>query len=209
AYDQLGATGGPNGQAFMLAIDRASEICIGIVCAGVVLAGTDLGGARRRLGTLFAGLSAAITWRFAGTLITAGAAFEETQATARELVRRVIALDPAIDEAFGESSQLRYYSPVLQRAVDGLVAALAGWRAVAVMLAQSPEERARQEAGAVLAKVPVELRPQPGQNEPTRWMADPPRLIGACDATVRSLAALPAGTPPPPLVADPPPHMLG
>src|SRR5262245_8159909 len=37
AMDQLGATGGPNGQAFILAIDRASEICIGIVCAGVVL----------------------------------------------------------------------------------------------------------------------------------------------------------------------------
>src|ERR1700746_1989659 len=33
AMDQLGATGGLNGQAFMLAIDRASEICIGIVCA--------------------------------------------------------------------------------------------------------------------------------------------------------------------------------
>ncbi len=50
ANDQLGATGGPNGQAFMLAVYRASEICIGIVCAGVVLATTDLGGARRRLG---------------------------------------------------------------------------------------------------------------------------------------------------------------
>jgi hypothetical protein len=32
----------------MLAITRASEICIGIVCAGVVLATTDFGGARRR-----------------------------------------------------------------------------------------------------------------------------------------------------------------
>src|SRR5258707_10647303 len=42
ASDQLGATGGPNGDAFMLAVTRASEICIGIVCAGVVLAGTDL-----------------------------------------------------------------------------------------------------------------------------------------------------------------------
>src|SRR6516162_9931185 len=30
ASDQLGATGGLNGQAFMLAVDRASEICIGI-----------------------------------------------------------------------------------------------------------------------------------------------------------------------------------
>src|SRR6516165_10002584 len=53
ASDQLGATGGPNGQAFMLAVYRASEICIGIVCAGIVLAGTDLGGARRRLAAQF------------------------------------------------------------------------------------------------------------------------------------------------------------
>ena len=43
ASDQLGATGGPDGQAFMLAITRVSEICIGIVCAGIVLAGTDFG----------------------------------------------------------------------------------------------------------------------------------------------------------------------
>jgi len=52
ASDQLGAVGGLNGQAFLLAVYRASEICIGIVCAGVILAGTDLGGARRRLATL-------------------------------------------------------------------------------------------------------------------------------------------------------------
>jgi hypothetical protein len=38
-----------SGDVFMLAITRASEICIGIVCAGVVLAGTDFGGSRRRL----------------------------------------------------------------------------------------------------------------------------------------------------------------
>ena len=35
ASDQLGQTGGLNGEAFMLAVYRASEICIGIVCAGV------------------------------------------------------------------------------------------------------------------------------------------------------------------------------
>src|SRR5262249_56054604 len=50
AADTLGATGGPGPDVFMLAITRASEICIGIVCAGVVLAGTDLGGGRRRPG---------------------------------------------------------------------------------------------------------------------------------------------------------------
>jgi hypothetical protein len=49
AADTLGATGGPDGQVFMLAVARASEICIGIVCAGIVLAGTDLGGSKRQL----------------------------------------------------------------------------------------------------------------------------------------------------------------
>src|SRR5882757_9738351 len=42
ASNTLGATGGPSPDVFMLAVWRASEICIGIVCAGVVLAGTDL-----------------------------------------------------------------------------------------------------------------------------------------------------------------------
>ena len=124
ASDQLGATGGLNGQAFMLAVTRASEICIGIVCAGIVLAGTDLGGARRRLATLFAAITAEISGRFIDTLATAGVEFERTQTVRRELTRRVIALDPAIDEAFGESSQLRYHSPVLAtgggRSVVGL-----------------------------------------------------------------------------------------
>ena len=168
ASDQLGATGGPNGQAFLLAVYRASEICIGIVCAGIVLAATDLGGAQRRLASLFATISIEISSRFTGTLANAGAGFEETPAVRRELVRRVIALDPVMDEALGESAQLRYHSPVLQMAIDGLLSARAGWRSVAVVLARSPDERARQEAGAVLARVPEELRPGPEQSEPTR-----------------------------------------
>src|ERR1700756_2216108 len=163
ASDQLGATGGPNGQAFMLAVYRASEICIGIVSAGVVLAGTDFGSARRRLGTLFAAISSKITGLYAGTLAVAGAKFDETQKVRRELVRRVIALDPVIDEAFGESSQLRYHSPVLQTAVDGLFAALARWRAVAVHLRSLAPDRARTETNAVLQGVPEELRSLPEQ----------------------------------------------
>jgi uncharacterized membrane protein YccC len=202
ASDQLGATGGLNGQAFMLAVDRASEICIGIVCAGIVLAGTDLGGARRRLAMQFARLSAEIASRFAGTLLTAGGEFESTQAIRRELLRRVIALDPAIDEALGESAQLRYHSPVLQNAVDGLFAALASWRTAAVLLARSPEERVRREADAVLAEVPEPLRARPQQDEATRWMADPARLLQACDAAVRRLFALPAAAPSVRLLAD-------
>jgi uncharacterized membrane protein YccC len=209
ASDQLGATGGPNGQAFMLAITRASEICIGIVCAGIVLAGTDLGGTGRRLATLFAGLSAEIAGRFTRTLATAGAGFEETQTMRREFLRRVIALDPVIDEAFGESAQLRYHSPVLQRALDGLLSAMSGWRAAAVLLAGLPDERARQEAAAALARVPEELRLGPQQGEPTKWIADPTRLLRVCDVAVRRLVALPAGTPSLRLLADQTAEVLG
>src|SRR6201997_2689426 len=114
ASDELGATGGPDAQAFMLAVDRASDICIGIVCAGVVLALTDFGGARRRLALQLASLSAEIMGRFAGALAARGPERPDTQPVRRELIRRVIALDPAIDQAIGESSQLRYHSPLLQ-----------------------------------------------------------------------------------------------
>ncbi|HEY1430173.1 MAG TPA: FUSC family protein, partial [Stellaceae bacterium] len=209
ASDQLGAVGGLNGQAFMLAVFRASEICIGIVCAGIVLAATDLGGAQRRLATLFVAISTEISSRFTGTLAHAGAGFEETQTLRRELVRRVITLDPVIDEALGESAQLRYHSPVLQIAIDGLLSAMAGWRSTAVVLARLPDERARQEAGAVLAQVPEELRLGPELGEPTRWIADPTRLLRVCDAAVRRLVALPARTPSLRLLADQTAEMLG
>src|SRR6266403_628835 len=72
ARDQLGATGGPNGQAFELAVARASEICIGIVCAGIVLAGTDFGAAPRRLAESFGALLAEIAGGFIGTLAQGG-----------------------------------------------------------------------------------------------------------------------------------------
>jgi Fusaric acid resistance protein family len=149
AADELGQTGGPNADAvFLLAVYRASEICIGIVSAGIVLAGTDFGGARRRLAALFAALSAEITGRFIGMLAMAGPEMPETLPVRRELVRRVIALDPVIDVAKGESAQIRYHSPVLQMAVDGLFAAMVNWRTVAVLLARLPDDAARQKADA-------------------------------------------------------------
>jgi uncharacterized membrane protein YccC len=202
ASDQLGATGGLNGQAFMLAVTRASEICIGIVCAGIVLAGTDFGHARRRLAALFAALSAGISGGFARTLALAGSEFEDTQAVRREFARRVIALDPVIDEAFGESSQLRYHSPVLQTAVDGLLAAMAGWRTVSVHLARTSERQAHEESAPVQQILPHELAVASGQDEPRGWLADPVGLRRLCVAAVRRLVALPAGTPSLRLLAD-------
>ena len=72
AADTLGATGGASSEVFMLAIFRASEICIGIVCAGIVLAGTDLGGAQSRLAASFADLVADIVAGFTRMLALAG-----------------------------------------------------------------------------------------------------------------------------------------
>ena len=60
AIDVLGPVGTANGVVFMFAVNRALEICIGIVSAGVVLALTDLGHSRRKLATEFAALSSAI-----------------------------------------------------------------------------------------------------------------------------------------------------
>jgi uncharacterized membrane protein YccC len=202
AADELGATGGPNADAvFLLAVYRASEICIGIVSAGIVLAGTDLGGAQRRLAALFAALSGEITGRFTGMLALAGPEMPETQPARQELVRRVSALDPVIDEAKGESSQIRYHSPALQRAVDGLFSAQAGWRTVAVLLARLPGDKARQEANAVLQNIPQELR-SAEHGVPAGWIDDPVRPHRACEMAVRMLTTLPAGTPSLRLLAD-------
>ena len=204
ASDELGATGGPDGGAFMLAITRASEICIGIVSAGVILAATDFGGARRRLATLLSGISSEISGRFTRTLAMAETDFDDTQRVRRGLARRVIALEPIIDEAFGKSSQLRYHSPVLQAAVDGLFAALSSWRAVSVHLRSLSADRTQRGAHAVLKQVPEELRCLGSGSGagPARWIADPVSLRRICDRAVRRLIALPAASPSLRLLAD-------
>ena len=197
-------------QAFMLAITRASEICIGIACAGVILACTDLGGAPRRLAALFASLCAEIMGRFVGALTKAGLEFHDTRPVRREFVRRIIALDPVIDQSLGESSRLRTHSPILQSAVDGLFEALTGWRAVADHLARLPRVEAQQAAGIILQTLPKELRPPSDSDDPglgsaenlARWMRAPAGLHRNCEAAARRLIALPAATPSLRLLAD-------
>src|SRR5262245_10908944 len=196
ASDQLGATGGPNGDAFMLAIIRVSEIWIGIVCAGIVLAGTDFGGARRRLAAAFAAVSAEIVNRFGSTLALAGLTSSDTQQPfRRELVRKVIALDPQIDEAYGESSTLRYNWRVLQAAFEGLLAALIAWRTIAVRLTRLPDRVARQEVDVLLRNIPQQLRSSPSPGEPSPWTADPVGMRRLCAEEARKLIVMPAGTP--------------
>jgi uncharacterized membrane protein YccC len=202
AGNQLGATGGVNGEAFVLAVTRCTEICIGIVCAGIVLSGTDFGSADRRLATRIACIATEIIGGFAAALALAGPELLQTQPVRQELTRRVCELDPIIEEAIGESSQLRQNSPVLQAAVDGLLKALAGWRIVAVHLAQLPHDHAQQLAAIVLQAVPNELRPGFESRDPASWLTNPVGLRRIYDQGIAALNALPADTPSLRLLAD-------
>jgi hypothetical protein len=198
----LYVAGGANGEVFTLAITRVSEIWIGIVCAGIVLAGTDFGGAPRRLAALLGALSAQIASSFGSALTPAGSALSDMQPVRRELVRQVIALGPVIDQAIGESSKLRYHSRVLQATKDGLFKPLAGWSAVVSRVTRLPDDTARQEADAVLNSVPLELPCALSQGDTTPWVVDPSRMRRLCDAVVRRLVTMPAGTRSVRLIAD-------
>ena len=79
AGNDLGTVGGATGDAFMLAVIRCSEICIGIVSAGVVLARADFGSGQRRLATRIAEISTEVMGRFVGILALAGPGLPETQ----------------------------------------------------------------------------------------------------------------------------------
>jgi hypothetical protein len=70
---------------------------------------------------------------FVGTFSLAGPEQSATRPVRRGVVGRVIALGPVIDEAIGETAGLRYLWRGLQAAVDGLFAAISGWRAVALI----------------------------------------------------------------------------
>jgi uncharacterized membrane protein YccC len=203
AGNELGATGGVNGEAFTVALIRCTEICIGIVCAGVVLAGTDFGSANRRLATQIASIATEIIRRFAGTFAPAGPQLVVQARPVRQgLTRRVVELDSIIEEVIGESSQLRQNSPVLQAAVDGLLKALAGWRIVAVHFAQLPHDQAQQLAAIVLQAVPNELRPGFERGDPAGWLTNPAGLRCIYDQGVAALNALSADTPSLRLLAD-------
>jgi uncharacterized membrane protein YccC len=200
AADTLGAVGGPNTDVFMLAITRASEICIGIVCAGIVLAGTDLGGAPRQLAVSFASLAAQIAYQFTEMVSRAGPKLPDTEAIRRDISRHAIALEPFVDQALGESPQLRYRLSVLQVAFYGLFDALISWRAVALLLGRLPDSIARKESNAILRRLPVDLRL--GSASLSHWTVDPVALRDACDTAMRALLASSAVTPSLRLLAD-------
>src|ERR1700689_3087024 len=154
ASDVLGPVGTTGGDVTFLAITRAIEICMGILCAGGVLALTDVGHSRPKLAAELASLSTAIMDGFADCFLTASSDVTLFQGLRRDLLRRIIALDPTIDAAIGEASDLRYRSPVLQRAVSGLVETISAWRKAAYEIALNHNPVTEREARAVYNELP-------------------------------------------------------
>jgi uncharacterized membrane protein YccC len=199
ASDILGPVGASSSSdVTILAINRALEICIGIVCAGVVLALTDLGHSRRKLATEFAALSTEIMNGFADCFLTASSSLDQFQALRRDLLRRVIALDPMIDAALGEASDLRYRSRVLQQAVTGLMETISVWRKVAFAIEKNADGAMAGEADAVHRQLPRD-RLSPDLTGAGR---KPAELRRECCAAARSLVRFPAQTPRQQLLAD-------
>jgi uncharacterized membrane protein YccC len=193
AAANLGATGGASPDVFLLAVNRASEICIGI------LAGTDLGGARRRLAAAFADLAADTAGRFTRTL--AEPQTSDTLSERRDLLRRIIALEPAVDQTLGESSHVRFHTLTLERAVHGLFRALDGWRRVATHLSRSAGHD-NQLSETILERIPSELRSASEPGASKRWASDPVAPRRVCEAALRVLLAMPADTASLRLLAD-------
>jgi uncharacterized membrane protein YccC len=187
AAGELRVTGGSNGDAFMLAVTRAAEICIGIASAGLVLAGTDFGGARHRLATQLAGLAQEVSWHFLSALALNGPSEGEARTIRRELTRRVIALDVTVDEAMGESSDLRPHSPRLERATSGLLSMLSAWRMVARHLEVLPPEQGKGEAALIRATMPSELLWAAQPDVAGLWRGDPTGLQRSCLVGAKAL----------------------
>ena len=197
---ELGAVGGPNGQAFMLAVGRATEICIGVVAAGIVLASTHVGVASHRLHEQISGIAAEIRLHVSNMLANAGGALPDSQIVRRDLARRVIGLNAQIDEAIGESWQVRYHAPLLRRALEGLLQALMSWRILALRLSALPSDVAGRQAGRILQLAPpfAWAGSQPQTARPAA--ASPDRSAYA--ATARALLREPAASPSMRLLAD-------
>ncbi|HXW19294.1 MAG TPA: FUSC family protein, partial [Roseiarcus sp.] len=198
ANDVLGATGGANDRIVTFAIFRAVEIGLGIVSAGVVLALTDFGNARRKLAVEFAGLGAEVLRGFFASLFVADPDGPSRRAVRRDLLRRTIALDPMIDTAIGEASDLRYRSRILQASVDGLFTTISAWRMIARARGRSATDANRREAERIGRELQSKGLPALAEEA----LGRPAELRDACSAAARALSRVRGDTPAMQLLAD-------
>jgi uncharacterized membrane protein YccC len=178
---------------FHYAVTRASEIFIGSLCAGLVLIVTNSGSARRRLEVVFADTAHAIAAGIADTLAS-GPDTDSTRAERRDIIRRVIALDPVIDEATGEAPDMHYRARTLQGGVEGLFSAVSAWRGIANHL-DARWDTVTQ--GDAVALFPAIAAVRDGD-----WWDDPEAVRTACGVAADSALTIPAEAPSTRLLVD-------
>lgn len=146
------------GQALEIALNRASEISIGIASGTLVVALTNPGNAPRRLAAMLSQLIAETTGHLVEVLAVAGSGHGDGVQIRRDLIRRTAALDPIIEQAVGEAPELLQRRSILRAALNGLFEALSGVRIVETHLRSLPEAEARRCARIVLDQLPPSWR---------------------------------------------------
>ena len=125
-------------------------------CTAAIIASDELGATGGASGVVFTlAITRAAEIGDAFSVVRSDQA--DTGPARRDLVMRVVALSPLIDEAIGEASDLRYRLPALRAAVNGLFAALSGWRTVATCLEQLQDSEGTREADIILQTLPQHL----------------------------------------------------
>jgi uncharacterized membrane protein YccC len=171
------------GNVFLVAVTRTAEIGIGIFAAGLVHALTDFGDARRRLQCALADIGRDIAAGLTRTLAAEPPVLDQTTAR-RKLIRRVAALGVTIDEAIGESSQLRIHPGGLQAAVEAQFTALSAWRGIANRLDTTASAYGRAEGAVLLAAFSKVAQAD--------WLNDPVAVRDMCGIEARRVLQLPA-----------------
>ncbi len=144
------AIASPDG-VFLLAVARATEIALGIVCAGLVLVLTGRGTARERAATTIADIARQIGLGLRHSCEHPGGDSVDAR---RTLIARASAVAALLDETVGESPDLRVRSRALGAAVNGLFAALSGWRMVATHLENTQPAQAAADVAPFRAVLP-------------------------------------------------------
>lgn len=152
-------------QIFFIAINRASEISIGIVSGTLVMALTDLGNSPQRLRMLLSQLIEEISQHFVALL--ADPWNSTGPETRRALVKRISALAPVVDQAAGESAEILQRRSILRVAIDGLYTAISGARVVETHLRGIAPADARRVAAAIADDLPSDWSRGPSRDRDT------------------------------------------
>ncbi len=177
-------------QFFTHAISRASEISIGIACATVVLIVTARARAVETLSAALAAVIAETARETFAALRVAGPNSPDRRPARRALIKRTIALRPTIDDAIGESSEVRLRQSALHAALEGVFEAISDWRAMAGHAKRLSGAEARRLAQAVVDALPDQLTELLASGDPQKWTRNPAALRDACASAARELGAM-------------------